>query len=234
MREKGFRLAASLALLLLTLCALSADTKADPITINFDDMTSGATSGPVPGGIDFFAAYTDSSASRIVTTTGPVVLSSPAAHTAPNALFARQLNPLAMLRNNVGGRFLIESGSQTFFAKTDFISLWVVGTTPGQTDNWTVAFYSDTINPNDLTSGLLGTVTGTSDQFVSFHSDIGVHAFLLINSGPNRHEGIDTVTFDPVQTPEPASLILLSSGVAGLGLRLYRGRRRSHGSGESL
>lgn len=213
--------------LLLVLCA-AMSAKADPVVITFDDLPPGAGASYPELGIGFQTVFTNASG-HVVSNGSAFVQSSGQANTPPNAAFGDQLNPLALLHNNVAGEFYLRiSGNNPFSigrATTDFVSFYVVGTLPGQTDYWTVAFYDLSFNPYDLTTGLIGTVTGTTDSFVSFSSDHNIHAFVLITSGPNRREGIDTVSFNAPQVPEPATLLLLSTGLTGVAAKAYRRRK---------
>ena len=215
--------------LLLAVLGISLSAKADPVVITFDNVTPGTHPNYIPSGIGFYTVFSNTSG-QVITTSSAIVRSSGQANTPANAIFGQQLNPLAQLHNNVGGQFYQSHPDNPFAisrAATDFVSFHVIGTMPGQTDAWTVAFYDLSYNPYDLTTGLLGTFSGMTDQLVSFSSDRGIHAFVLINSGPNRQEGIDTVSFNAPQVPEPATLLLFGTGISAMASKLYRRRRMS-------
>ncbi|HEY0376505.1 MAG TPA: PEP-CTERM sorting domain-containing protein [Pyrinomonadaceae bacterium] len=222
MRFSHYKLTVFFGLLLLLCTALSA--RADQVVVNFDNLPAGFIS--YQSYIGFQSVWTDATG-HTVSIGSAVVQSSGQADTAPNAVFAEQFNPLGFRYNNVNGLFGSQpSGSPSNrAATTDFVSLHVVGTMPGQTEQWTMAFYDLSFNPYDLTTGLLGTVTGTTDQLVTFSSNAGIYAFVLINSGPNRHEGVDTITFNTPQVPEPATLLLLGTGLAGVAGKVRRQRK---------
>jgi hypothetical protein len=212
--------------LLGVLCA-ALSAKADPIVITFDDVPSGTYATYNPAGIGFHTVHTNTNG-EVMSTSSAIIQSSSQANTPSNAIFGGQLNPLALLHNNVAGQFLIAIPAPPHpvnRATTDFVSLHVVGTVPGQTNPWTVAFYDLTYNPYDLTVGLIGTVSGLTDQFVSFSYEKGIHAFVLMNSGPNLQEGIDTVSFNAPQVPEPATLVLLGTGITAMASKLHRRRK---------
>ena len=222
MRFSHYRFTVFFGTLLLLCTALSA--QADPVVVTFDNLAPGYISAQPY--IGFQSIHT--TANGQTTSTGSAVVQSTGqANTPPNALFGEQFNPLALRYNNVSGSFRsgLPGSPDNQAATTDFVSLYVVGTVPGQTEEWTVAFYDLGFNPNDLTVGLLGTVTGTTDGFVTFSSDKGIHAFVLINSGPNRHEGIDTITFNAPQVPEPATVFLLGSGIVAVAGKVRRRRK---------
>lgn len=228
MRLSAPSLAASWVLLLLVLCATASQVKADPVVINFDGF--GVGSAPDlrnQYGVFFSTVHTQHG--QVVNLTNAEVGGSAAANTAPLALFGAQLNPLALLNNNVSVAFSLPIPGAPFLysgATTDFVSFYVVGTPPDQAGQWTVAFFDDTYQPFDLTTGLIGTVSGSADQFVTFSAtNRRIARFVFINSGPNLRQGIDTLSFNAPQTPEPATLVLLGSGVASLYLGRVRRRR---------
>ena len=68
----------------------------------------------------------------------------------------------------------------------------------------------------DSTTGLIGSITGNTDQVVSFSSAAGIHRFVFLPSGVNVPTGIDNLQFEATSVPEPASLVLLTVGIGGV------------------
>jgi hypothetical protein len=99
---------------------------------------------------------------------------------------------------------------------TNFVSLNVVGTQPGQMSAWEVYMYSDN-------GSLLFYTFGLTDQFVTFTSTMSNIASFRFFASPNN-EGIDNVSYN-APVPEPATIALLGTGLAVLGAA--RRRRKS-------
>lgn len=203
---------------LAVLLYIPAVVQADPLVlINFDDPIP-----PNPG--VFLTTIFFAPGGVFAGTAGIVVQASPFAVSPPQAAFPFQLNPLSNDINGIQGRFAFFNPNFQS-ATTSQVSFNVVGSQ----GTWTAFFFDQTNgSDSDFQTGLLGMITGDSDQLVVFSSSAGIHRFVLIPSAINAI-GIDNLQFNQPQIPEPASLVLLSLGVGGLLARKYRSRRSKSG-----
>jgi hypothetical protein len=128
-------------------------------------------------------------------------------------------NPPPIFFRNLQGNFVLPGPSPGMLSpsETDFVAFDVVATQQGQGDAWTASIY-------DRDNHLLSSVSGTTDGPVVFSRTVrDIHRFTLIVS--SRWEGIDNLSFNAPQVPEPATLLLFGTGMAGLSAVIRRRRK---------
>jgi hypothetical protein len=156
---------------------------------------------------------------------GIVLLPSPAAVSPPQAAFPFPGVPFVTELAGIEGSFFLQTSDfHLLTATTGLVSFNVVGSQ----GDWTALFFDATNRSDfDLQTGLIGTITGNTDQLVVFSYAAGIHRFVLI---PSTHTvtGIDNLQFQQPSIPEPSSVLLLILGVGGLLAR--KGRERFHKS----
>lgn len=187
--------------------------KADPVVIDFDS--------PLPPnafyeaqGVVFHTVVADLAGQLNGAINNVIVLApSPAAVSPPNGAFAAPTNPNLNGVNGIMANFVFTTDENVVVpSTTTSISFNVIGSQ----GTWTVLFFDITSdNHLDSTTGLLTTITGNTDQVVSFSHAAGIHRFVFLSSGVNLPEGIDNLQFEATSVPEPASLILLTAGIGG-------------------
>jgi hypothetical protein len=196
--------------------------KADPIT--FDDVVVPSTGlqqiardryraqGVLIGGID----------------NAPFVVRSNSAHTAPNFLFGGTSSSTSTVGIFVD--FVLPGTNSV--AATNSLSFNVITTDDTQNAIWQVFF----VNGSTPLNGSGGTA-GRGNSLVTFSTTTNIITgfWLLYNNYDasaqhpyNGRIGLDTLTFNTPLTepvPEPASLLLLATGLAGSGAAIRKRRQ---------
>jgi PEP-CTERM motif len=224
-------------LVLAILLYVPAFVKADPIIlINFDDPSPAPLQTYRSQGVEISTILLEPIDSRcpflldvcrVVGTINDITLrTSPAAVSPPQGAFPAAIDPGSNLINGILVRFVVDQVG-VVPAEPFVLSLNIIGSQGGR---WNLVFF-DITNPSifDLVRGRVGQISGTADQSFGNQGDrLEFSHFIFIPSGPNGPEGIDNLQFTATAVPEPASMALLSLGVAGL-LALKR-RKRFHKS----
>jgi hypothetical protein len=210
-QESGMPNRIVLWVIALVLLSVAATAGADPILIRFDDQPPGLTSHVIYRPVGLILLSDEHHALAAIFGIG----SSAAATSKPNVAFGADAIPPRAFHRDLFGTFVLpaESPSVTF-AGTDFLSLAVVGTRPGQTEPWQIVLFG----PGRVS---LDSASGISDRVVSFRRGAReIRGFEVITS--SAHEAIDDVSFNAPSTPEPSTLAMISIGLA----LIVRKRRR--------
>jgi len=212
-------------LLLTAFLYVPASVKADPLVLlTFDEATRPADLYQSQG-VYLTTIFISNSDGSVDGAINDIALrTSPSAVSPPQGAFAVNTNPQFAGVNGISAEFKFTTSEGLVIpGSTNFVQFNVIGTQ----GTWTVLFF-DTTNQiyADLQTGLIGTITGTSDQVVVFSSANPIGRFVFIPSVLNGPTGIDNLQFEATSVPEPATLVLLGLGVGGLFARRNRLHRR--------
>lgn len=200
--------------LCLLLVVLAGTARADPVVITFDESAPGTYLSNFYESLGIrFASNTSPDGETPLVNTGRFQIQTSASAVSPLNVAAPAPPSGDSTFTDISGRF-VNFGSRPW--TTSVLSLYVVGTEPGQSVPWIFNIY----NSSDQ---LLESRQGTTDMLLNFlQPDIG--RFVLFGSGGG--EMIDNVAFTPDPVPEPATVIMIGTGLA-LGLRAARRRQRA-------
>lgn len=204
-----------LCALAFALCVASSAAKADPITIDFEDVdTSGGAQAISPD------RYRLQTGVRIFNAADRNVFATSAGHTS-NYIFSQRSSPLGEIGDgSLSFEFYVQGTNDR--AMTSFVSFDVVD--PGTATQYEVDFFGrDTF---------LGRVSGSGNSHAFFTSNVEDIVFFFILPLPTDTTGgiigVDNLSFNTptaVPAPEPATILLLGTGLSAVAAA-GRGRRR--------
>lgn len=193
------------ALLILAVCAAARIASADPILIvhDFDDRPLGLQAYN-EGDVVLFTWFADTRAS------GVDIAASPFAVSPPNIV--RGFVP----GSGVGGDFLSTGTSQQFRLATQVLFMDIVGPMDPASP-WRLSIF-------DRDGALIESQTGSIAQGLGFarRGGPGIASFLFEPGVPLQ--GLDNIRYETPVVPEPATMLLVGSGLAAAAA--FRRRRR--------
>lgn len=209
------RRACAAVLLLLFLAFGATETRAERVTLTFNNEPSGITSHLqyLSQGLVLVSGVSNPNGSFGGFYSGFRVAPAEGVNGVSNAAFGTVL-PNDPRWRHLQGLFLY---TPTQPATTNFLSFDVVGAGSGLSDSWRAVIY-------DLDGNQLDAISGTTNGPVVFSREVGdIAKFVFFAAATSQ--GIDNVTFEAIVAPEPSTLILLATGLSGGIASLARRRR---------